>query len=108
VGGYPAHLFFYYFKILIYQGVLHMNELATQQAAPSDTQQPVDSNYAQALVDVLQKNCNDHFAKVVQLEARIQVQDKQIENLVNENVKLKTSQQLEIVDTENKEVEEEE
>lgn len=84
-----------------------MNELATQ-SAPSEAQKALDSNYAQALVDVLQKNCNDHFAKVVQLEARIQVQDKQIENLVSENVKLKTSQQLEIVDTKNKETEEKE
>ena len=45
------------------------------------------------VVDVLQKNCNDHFAKIVQLEAKITVQEKQIENLVNENVKLKTSEQ---------------
>jgi len=67
-----------------------MNETVT---APTQQQQNVDSNYAQALVDVLQKNCNDHFAKIVQLEAKITVQEKQIENLVNENVKLKTSEQ---------------
>jgi len=67
-----------------------MNETVT---APTQQQQNVDSNYAQALVDVLQKNCNDHFAKIVQLEAKITVQEKQIENLVNENVKLKTAEQ---------------
>ena len=67
-----------------------MNEIVT---APTQQQQNVDSNYAQALVDVLQKNCNDHFAKIVQLEAKITVQEKQIENLVNENVKLKTADQ---------------
>ena len=67
-----------------------MNETVT---APTQQQQNVDSNYVQALVDVLQKNCNDHFAKIVQLEAKITVQEKQIENLVNENVKLKTTEQ---------------
>jgi len=54
-----------------------------------DEKNEQQDDYIQNLVNILQKNYNELFAKNVQLEAKLVMMEKQVASLAEENSKLK-------------------